>query len=246
LRVRSDPTTRILILGGTTEARLIANALVVKSLDVTTSLAGVTSKPVLPDGKIRTGGFGGTEGLRAYLIQNEITHLVDATHPYAAIISRNAFEAVQGSATTLVRFERPAWTPQAGDKWNSVASLSEAAATLPAQARVFISTGRKELQPFLARDDLSGMIRTVEPPAEQLPPNWHLLLDRPPHDITSETRLIQQHKITHLLTKNAGSDSTRAKLDAARALRLAVVMVERPQKPATETFHSVETMLAQF
>jgi precorrin-6A/cobalt-precorrin-6A reductase len=246
LRVRTDVTNRILILGGTTEARLIANALVAKGHDATTSLAGVTSKPVLPDGKIRTGGFGGAEGLRAYLLQNEITHLIDATHPYAATISRNACEAVQGTATTLLRFERLAWTEQAGDIWISVASLSEAAATLPGQARVFISTGRKELHPFLARDDLSGVIRTVEPPAEKLPPHWHLLLDRPPHDVASETRLLQQHKITHLLTKNAGSDSTRAKLDAARALRLVVIMIERPQKLPAKTFHSIETLLAQF
>jgi precorrin-6A/cobalt-precorrin-6A reductase len=240
------PHLRILILGGTTEARLIANALVAKGHDITTSLAGVTSKPVLPDGKIRTGGFGGAEGLRAHLTQNNITHLIDATHPYAAIISRNACEAVQGSATKLCRFERPAWTAQVGDNWISVISLAEAAATLPAHARVFISTGRKELQPFFARDDLSGVIRTVEPPAEKVPPHWHLLLDRPPHVIASETSLLQWHKITHLLTKNAGSDSTRAKLDAARALCLVVMMVERPQKKATETFHSMETLLAQF
>lgn len=244
--MRTDATTRILILGGTTEARLIANALAAKSHDVTTSLAGVTSKPVVPDGKIRTGGFGGAEGLRAYLLQNEITHLIDAAHPYAAIVSRNACEAVQGTATTLLRVERQAWIQQAGDIWVSVASLSEAAATLPTRARVFISTGRKELQSFLARDDLCGVIRTVEPPAEKLPPHWHLLLDRPPHDIVSETRLLQQHNITHLLTKNAGSDSTRAKLDAARALCVVVIMVERPQKPAAQTFQSIETLLAQF
>jgi precorrin-6A/cobalt-precorrin-6A reductase len=238
--------TRILILGGTTEARLIANALVARSHDVTTSLAGVTSKPLLPEGKVRSGGFGGAEGLRNYIAQNKITILIDATHAYAAIISRNACDAVQGTATKLIRFERPAWTALAGDIWISAGSLAEAAAMLPAHARIFMTTGRKDLQPFLARQDLSGIIRTVEPPDDILPPNWQLLLDRPPHALALERALFLQHGITHLVSKNAGSDATRAKLDAARELLLPVVMVERPQKPPCATFHSVETLLAEF
>jgi precorrin-6A/cobalt-precorrin-6A reductase len=237
---------RILILGGTAEAREIADALVDQGHDVTTSLAGVTSHPILPKGKIRSGGFGGADGLRAYLKEHKITHLIDATHPYAAIISHNAHEAMQDSVTKLMRFERAAWKPRAGDTWIAVSSLSQAVQILPARACVLLTTGRKELDGFLRRPDLAGVIRTVEPPSQTLPAHWHLLLDRPPHTLSSEIALMQQWSITHLVTKNAGSQATRAKLDAARNLHIPVIMVERPQKPICATFHSIESLLAQF
>jgi precorrin-6A/cobalt-precorrin-6A reductase len=233
---------KILILGGTAEARDIAAQLINSGHDVVTSLAGVTSKPLLPEGKVRVGGFGGAEGLRAYLKQAAIDVLVDATHPYAAIISRNASEAVQGSNIALMRFERAAWTMVKGDNWISVESLGEAAVFLPDSARVFITTGRKELAPFLERGGVSGVIRTVEPPENTMPPTWRVILDRPPHHVERELALFQQESFSHIISKNAGGTATRAKLEAARKLGLPVVMVQRPFKPACETFTDVRSL----
>jgi precorrin-6A/cobalt-precorrin-6A reductase len=180
--------------------------------------------------------------LRAYLKQEAIDVLVDATHPYAAIISRNASEAVQGSNAALMRFERVAWTMVKGDNWISVESLGEAAAFLPDGAKVFITTGRKELAPFLERGGVSGVIRTVEPPENTMPPNWRVILDRPPHCVERELTLLQQESFSHIISKNAGGTATRAKLEAARELGLPVVMVQRPFKPACETFTDVPSL----
>lgn len=237
------PFKRILILGGTAEAREIASELISFGHDVTSSLAGVTSKPMLPEGKMRVGGFGGAEGLRQYLQQNAIDVLVDATHPYAAIISRNASEAVQGCATQLLRFERAAWTQINGDNWISVASLREAANVLPAGAKAFITTGRKDLAPFLDRTDLTGVIRTIEPPSETLPANWRVILDRPPHTVENELTLFNRETFTHTVSKNAGGMATRAKLDAARLLGIPVVMVQRPFKPVCDTFTQLDALI---
>jgi precorrin-6A/cobalt-precorrin-6A reductase len=234
---------KILILGGTAEAREIAALLIADGHDVTSSLAGVTSKPLLPEGKVRVGGFGGAEGLRHYINENVIDVLVDVTHPYAAIISRNAFEAVETIVTLLLRFEREAWSELAGDKWTSVATLTEASSVLPSGAKVFITTGRKDLAPFLSREDITGVIRTVEPPAETLPPSWRVLLDRPPHALANELTLFQQEKFTHIISKNAGGLATRAKLDAARQLGLPIIMVQRPFKPTCETFTEVHALI---
>jgi precorrin-6A/cobalt-precorrin-6A reductase len=234
---------KILILGGTAEARVIASLLIKDGHDVTTSLAGVTSKPLLPEGKLRVGGFGGAEGLRAYVSQEKIEVLLDATHPFAAIISANAFASVENSKTMLLRFERPAWQPINGDNWISVANLADAAAQLPPHAKVFLTTGRKELSPFLRRQDITGVIRTVEPPADKLPPGWRVILDRPPHSLEKELALFRHENFSHVVSKNAGSDSTRAKFDAARNLRLPVIMIERPMKPACETFANIETLI---
>jgi precorrin-6A/cobalt-precorrin-6A reductase len=234
---------KILILGGTAEAREIAALLIAEGHDVTSSLAGVTSKPLLPEGKVRVGGFGGAEGLRHYLKENAIDVLLDVTHPYAATISRNAFEAVQTTAIQLLRFERAAWTMVDGDKWTPVVSLTEAASVLPSASKVFITTGRKDLAPFLSREDISGVIRTVEPPAETLPQHWRVILDRPPHNLANELTLFQSEGFTHIISKNAGGNATRAKLDAARQLGLTIIMVQRPFKPSCETFTNIQPLI---
>lgn len=232
-------TLRILILGGTSEARAIADRLVSLDHDVTTSLAGVTTSPILPVGKIRVGGFGGGAGLVEYLRAHRIEVLVDATHPFAATMSRHAFEAAQITGCRLLRFERVAWEILAVD----VASLTEAASVLPSGAVVLVTTGRKELGPFLARSDLSGIIRTVEPIAEVLPVGWRVVLDRPPQSLESEMALMRDNGVTHLVTKNAGGERTQAKLEAARVLGLPVIMVRRPVKPVCETVTTIEAVV---
>jgi precorrin-6A/cobalt-precorrin-6A reductase len=234
---------KILILGGTTEAREIASALMSEGHDVTYSLAGVTSSPTIPKGRLRVGGFGGAEGLQHYLKLEKIEVVIDATHPYAATISAHAYAAVQNTTVQLFRFERPAWQAVLGDRWILVQSLAEAAMRLPASAKVFITTGRKELSGFLMRHDVSGVIRSVEPVAEELPPAWRVILDRPPHGLEAELRLFQQERFSHIIAKNAGSASTKAKLDAARALQLPVIMIGRPLKPFCETFANVPAIV---
>ncbi len=231
---------RILILGGTAEARDIAALLVVLGHDVTTSLAGVTSAPILPVGKMRVGGFGGEDGLARYLHAAQIDVLVDATHPFAANMSRHACDAARLIGCGLLRFERPAWQPRPHDQWTEVSSLADAAALLPPSAVALLTTGRKHLGAFFQRCGIIGVVRTVEPIAEALPSGWSVIVDRPPQQLAHEIAVMRDYRITHLVTKNAGGERTRAKLDAARQLGLPVIMVRRPVKPDCETFSRVD------
>jgi precorrin-6A/cobalt-precorrin-6A reductase len=237
------PRERILILAGTSEARDLANALLAQGRDVVSSFAGVTRHPELPGGEIRVGGFGGTDGLAAFLEAECITCLVDATHPFALQMSTHAHSAANRVGLPLLRLERPPWKQQAGDRWISVATMAEAARHIPAHARVLVTTGRKSLPQFFARKDLAGTIRTIEPPEHALPSGWALLQDRPPYTTKSERALMTQQDISILVTKNAGGSATAAKLTAARELRIAVVMITRPQKPACPTVETVEQAL---
>jgi precorrin-6A/cobalt-precorrin-6A reductase len=239
---REKANRRILILGGTNEARAIAARLVVDGHDVTTSLAGVTSSPILPEGKLRVGGFGGVAGLVDYLNAHQVDVLVDATHPFAATMSRHGFEAAQQFGCLLLRLERPAWVAGVGDHWIDVPSLAEAAAMLPPNAVALITSGRKDLEGFFARQDIGGLVRTVEPISEVMPEQWREILDRPPQSLESEIALMLENSVTHLVTKNAGGDRTRAKLYAARELGLPVIMITRPFKPDCEMFSDVDAL----
>lgn len=229
---------RILILGGTRDAREIASSLVVEGRSVITSLAGVTESPVLPPGEVRRGGFGGVAGLAAYLETECISLVVDATHPFAARMSAQAHEACRLKQVPLLRFERPGWTPQADDHWTLVKDIEEAVRLLPSGARALVTIGRKEIAAFFARRDISGVARMIEPPPGQVPAGWELQLARPPFTAESEIDLMTRFRITHLVTKNAGGGATDAKLDAARQLGLPVIMVRRPDKPGTHVFSS--------
>ncbi len=235
---------RILILGGTQDARALASALVDEGFSVITSLAGLTENPVLPRGEVRCGGFGGVQGLADYLRAEGIAAVADATHPFAQRMSEHAVAACRETGLPLLRLERPAWTAEAGDRWTMVASVAEAAAALPVGARVLVTIGRKEIAPFLAREDISGVARMIEPPMVEWPPRWRLLLQRPPFSVAEERRLMEEHAITRLVTKNAGSPATEAKLMAARALGISVLMVQRPVKPAVQTFETPRELAA--
>lgn len=225
------PNKRILVLGGTSDANVLAKELLKSGFDVVTSFAGVTENPVLPQGKIRVGGFGGEDGLYDYLNAEGFTALADATHPFAAQISRHGFNAAERAGIPYLRLERAAWTPLPADNWISVPNTEAAVVALPNAARVMLTIGRKELAVFLAREDLRGVTRMIEKPPFELPPSWALVLARPPFSVEAERELLAFHKITHLVTKNAGGKLTVAKLVAARALRLPVIMIERPEKP---------------
>jgi precorrin-6A/cobalt-precorrin-6A reductase len=237
------PAERILILAGTAEARDLANALVALGCDVTSSFAGVTQEPLLPVGHVHKGGFGGSEGFRVFLRDGGFNIVVDATHPFAAQMSAHAHAACAAENVRLLRLERPAWQPVEGDRWILARDMDDAVRLVPKSARVLVTTGRKGLSGLLARADLSGLIRTIEPPDVVLPAGWSVILDRPPHQFDSERGLMIREHITWLLSKNAGGRSTEAKLAAARALGVPVVMVERPRKPACETVSTVAEAL---
>ncbi len=238
------PSKRVLILGGTSDARVLAAEFIAAGYETVTSLAGVTEAPVMPKGEVRVGGFGGEEGLYAYLKEGNFAALADATHPFAAQISRHGFNAAKRAGLPYLRLEREPWQPAAGDHWIGVPNIAGAVAALPSQSRVLLTIGRKEIAPFLARSDIAGVARMIEKPPFELPQNWHLILARPPFSIVDERNLMATYRITHLVTKNAGGAQTEAKLVAARALGLPVIMIARPLKPVAQVFTVAAALVA--
>jgi precorrin-6A/cobalt-precorrin-6A reductase len=222
---------RILILGGTGEARELAAALVASGTDVISSLAGRVRDPRLPSGAVRIGGFGGASGLAAYLRSAGITRVVDATHPFAAGITANAARAALDTGIPLLVLRRPAWA--ADPSWETVPDISGAAAAVsrwPGEG-VFLTTGRRDLAAFAADGRHQFLVRTVDPPDGPVPPRMTLILDRGPYTVASESALIRDHRIGLLVTKNSGGPMTAAKLTAARDLGVRVLMVARPPLP---------------
>ena len=234
---------RILVLGGTSDAIILAKDLLKVGFDVVTSLAGVTENPVLPEGEIRVGGFGGEKGLYDYLKIQGFSAVADATHPFASQISRHGFNASELAGIPYMRLERTAWTPLPADSWIDVMDMEFAVAALPLNAKVLLTIGRKEIHSFFARKDLSGVARMIEKPSFDFPPNWQLLLARPPFDVEAERDLLLACKTTHLVTKNAGGRLTVSKLIAARGLRIPVVMISRPAKPDAPCFRSASALV---
>ncbi len=235
---------RILILGGTEEARMLADQLVGMGHEVVTSYAGRTSDPAVPQGEIRVGGFGGPRGLADYLLNNAVQRLVDATHPYSVQMATNAVEAAQYTNVPLVRLVRPPWKEPQYAFWHHVKSAADAAAGLPKGARVLLTVGHTGLDAFLARTDCSFVVRSIEPPERPLPVHAQSLIARPPFFVGGETELMQYEGITHLITKNSGGVQTEAKLKAAQQLRVAVVMIARPELPPAHEAPTVGRAIA--
>lgn len=231
-------TRRVLILGGTGDARALAARLVAAGHEVTSSLAGRTQAPLLPQGAVRIGGFGGAEGLASYLSDNAIDMLVDATHPFAATISANAVHAATRAQVPLLRLERPLWTRPDGAVWIGAADMDQAAAALPVGARVLLTIGRQELAPFFPRTGCTIFARMIEVPPD-LPPGWTIIAERGPFTVPDEIALLRRHAITHLVSKNSGGDQAAAKLEAAAHLSIPVIMVARPLLPPAPTVASV-------
>ncbi|MFJ9890002.1 cobalt-precorrin-6A reductase [Streptomyces sp. NPDC091287] len=230
------PLVHVLVLGGTTEARRLAEHLVAHDpgLRVTTSLAGRVSAPRLPPGDVRVGGFGGPEGLAAWVRDHGVDALVDATHPFAATMSRNAAEAAAQAHVPLLALRRPGWVAQDGDRWHTAGSLAEAAELLPALGeRVFLTTGRMGLAAFAGAglDALWFLVRSVDAPEPPCPARMEVLLDRGPFDLRGERELLRRHRIDVLVTKDSGGDATAPKLTAAREAGVPVVVVRRPPVP---------------
>ncbi|WP_420412327.1 cobalt-precorrin-6A reductase [Roseibium sp.] len=235
----------ILLLAGTHEARLLAKQLPERfpGVRLTASFAGVVKD--LPELGIttRVGGFGGTEGLAAFVRAENVSAIVDATHPFAAQMSRNASDVANQLGVPLIRLERPAWFAGPGDQWQAVSTIEEAAIALPAGARAFLAVGRKEVSAFYHRTDIYGLARMIEPPENPLPDGWSLLLSRPPQDADEEVVLFEHHNISHVVTKNSGGTRAFAKIKAARRLQLPVIIIERPKLPNAETVAGVPETL---
>ncbi|KMS88928.1 MULTISPECIES: cobalt-precorrin-6A reductase [Streptomyces] len=227
----------VLILGGTTEARRLAADLAARpGVRVTTSLAGRVTRPGALPGEVRTGGFGGPEGLADWLRAHRVDALVDATHPFAASITDHAARAARATGVPAVVLRRPGWRPGPGDRWHDVPSLAAAAEALPGLGRrVFLTTGRLGLAAFAHLTGLRFLVRSVDPPEPPLPPGTTVVLARGPFTVTGETELLRAHRIDVLVTKDSGGDATAAKLTAARELGLPVVLVRRPALPAGVT-----------
>ncbi|GGR69038.1 precorrin-6A reductase [Streptomyces humidus] len=224
----------VLILGGTAEARRLAELLrAVPDLKVTSSLAGRVAAPRLPPGEVRVGGFGGVEGLTAWLREHAVDAIVDATHPFAGTIGFHAAAAAAAVKVPLLALRRPGWAPVEGDRRHEANSPAEAAALLPALGRrIFLTTGRMSLAAFAGLDDLWFLVRSVEAPEPPCPSAMEVLLDRGPFTLDGERELLRRHRVDVLVTKDSGGEATAPKLTAAREAGLPVVVVRRPPAPA--------------
>ncbi|KMO19360.1 cobalt-precorrin-6A reductase [Methylobacterium platani] len=225
---------RILILGGTTEAAGLVRLLAARpDYDVTLSLAGRTATPLALPARTRTGGFGGADGLAAFLREHGIGALIDATHPFARVISRNAAAASAATGVPLLAIRRPAWTREPGDDWREVDSVAEAVAALgAAPRRVFLTVGRLELAAFAAAPQHRYLVRTIEPVGDALPGLDVTAIEaRGPFGADDEEALMRRHGVAILATKNSGGRATYGKIAAARRLRLPVVIVRQPVLP---------------
>ena len=236
---------RVLILAGTAEAVLLAEACVARpDLEVISSLAGRTRSPIRPPGEVRSGGFGGADGLANFLVERGIDRLIDATHPFAVQIGAHARTACEAIGVPRLRLLRPAWPREPADRWLEVADLAEAARRLPQLGRrVFLTIGQRDLEAFAALD-LWFLVRTIEPPDTSALRRAEWISGRGPFALDDEIALLRAHGIDAVVTKASGGEATYAKLVAARHLALPVVMVRRPPAPPGPVVDSVEAALA--
>lgn len=220
--------SRILLLAGTGDARLIAKDL--SDLPIIASLSGATASPTDYPCDLRTGGFGGAEAMAGWLRDNKITAIIDATHPFATQISANAVTAAKASDTPITRINRPPWNQAADETWIKVATVDAAAKALPTSARAFLATGRGSQDAFIARQDIWCALRLIDPPKTIYPGNGEYVVSRPPFDEPSEIALFKLLGITHLVVKNAGGAAARTKLTAAAKLNIPIIIVSRPEE----------------
>jgi precorrin-6A/cobalt-precorrin-6A reductase len=238
---------RILILGGTAEARRLAERLGAHSdLAVTMSLAGRTASPVAQSVPVRVGGFGGAAGLAEYLNSERIDVLVDATHPYAATMAGNAARAAALAGTALLALRRPPWIACAGDRWTEVGDVDQAICALgEVPRRVFLAMGRKEIAPFARAPHHCYLVRSVDPVDPPLAvPQATYVTARGPFSEEDDRRLLEAHRIDVVVAKNSGGGASYGKIAAARTLGLEVIMLKRPELPRVATAETVDAAVA--
>ncbi|WP_447895724.1 cobalt-precorrin-6A reductase [Vreelandella sp. GE22] len=237
---------KVLILGGTSEASALARALAARGIRAVFSYAGRVKHPKPQPLPTRVGGFGGVAGLCAFIQREGITHLVDATHPFAAQMSHHAVEAAKLCDTPLIALTRPAWQEVEGDCWQRVASLGAAVSALEGpRQRVLLAIGRQHLAAFSAQPQHHYVLRLVDEP-ECPPPLAHhtVLIERGPFTLEGDLALLQTQRIERIVCKNAGGTGAAAKLAAARQLQLPVTLIERSHRPPRLEAHAVDDVLA--
>jgi precorrin-6A/cobalt-precorrin-6A reductase len=234
-----------LLLGGTAEAAILAWRIARERPGdrLVVSLAGRTLAPDAAPGETRIGGFGGAVGLAAFLVTERITRLVDATHPFAVGISRNATAAATQARIPRIALLRSPWVAVPGDRWIEVACLKAARDALPAGARPFLALGRQHIAPFRHRRDIAPVLRMVDPPAEPLPFAATLVIGRPGVSVEAEAALLREHAVTHLVSRNSGGTRSHAKIAAARRLGIPVIMIARPPEPEGSLAHDVNEVM---
>jgi len=223
----------------------LARALAERGVAGTVSFAGRVERPLRQPLPQRIGGYGGPKGLEAFLRARGITHVVDATHPFAAQMSRNAVAACAATGTPLIALTRPPWEPVAGDRWTRVPDIAGAVAALDRSAlRVMLAVGRIHLPDFASNPQHDYLMRMVDPPAGPLPfPKAEVVVDRGPFDASADRALMERHGTELVVSKNAGGTGAYAKIAAARALGLPVVMIDRPPMPARAELQDIAAVL---
>lgn len=244
----TKPTTGLLILGGTTEARALAALIhgAHPNLDMITSLAGVTAKPENIAGKVRVGGFGGANGLAAFLKDEDINWVVDATHPFAQRITENAVKACTDTNTAYLRLDRAEWKiPNDTDVIFVPDAIEAASLVARTSSAALLTIGSKELAAFEGVEKVKLVVRMIDEPSTDLRlNNATYVIARPPFLIDDEVALMHEHAIDTVVTKASGGDATRAKIDAAAQLGARIIMLRRPPAPDTERVLSGEDAMA--
>ena len=235
----------ILILGGTAESLALAGRIATERPTdrLIVSLAGRTKAPAASAGETRIGGFGGAEGLAAYIRAEGVTKLVDATHPFAVGMSRNAEKAAALAGTRRLALVRPAWEPVPGDTWIDADCLAAARDALPPNARPLLALGRQHLAPFASRPDLAAVLRMVDAP-DDLPFTAKVIVGKPSADWQEEAEVLRNLGITHVVCRNSGGAASYAKVEAARNLGLPVVMIRRAAAPPPPVVAGIDAVMA--
>ncbi|MBR0848546.1 cobalt-precorrin-6A reductase [Bradyrhizobium diazoefficiens] len=235
---------RALILGGTADASLLAAAIARAGIDAVYSYGGRTRTPADQLLPIRIGGFGGASGLADTIRREGFTHVIDATHPFAAEMSRNAAEACAQTGTPLIALERAPWEKTQGDNWIDVTDVDAAAAALPeSPANVFLAIGRQHIAPFAAKPQHAYTLRFVDPSVAALPFAADVIVSRGPFTLDGELEMMRARKIAWIVARNSGGGGARAKIDAARTLGLPVIMIARPELPERPRVESVAEIM---
>ena len=234
----------LLILGGTGEARRLAQVLHGRGLDFTLSLAGATRDPAPAYGRQRVGGFGGAEAFATYLQDQNITRIVDATHPFASRITARSWAVAQQMGIPYVQILRPPWQPRHGDVWHEISAEDQAARFVEPDQVVFLATGRQTLEKYAGLSHAHLICRQIDPPESDFPfPNGRFLIGRPPFSVADEVALFEELQVDWLVVKNAGGAASATKLDAARTLGIPVLMMRRPPPAGCPTLNGVEEAL---
>ena len=233
------------MLGGTAEAARLCRALAGAGLRGTVSLAGRVASPAAQALPLRIGGFGGAEGLASHLRTERITHVIDATHPFAAQMSANAVAACRAADVPLIALTRAPWEETAADRWIRVPDMAGAVAALAGpRRRVMLAVGRMHLADFAAQAQHVYLLRLVDPPEAPLDfPDHHVVVDRGPFGLEEDLALMREHGIDLVVSKNSGGSGAFAKIAAARELGLPVIMIDRPAIPARRETHEVDGVL---